>query len=64
LKKLMKGRKLELRRETLANLVKGGYADEGTTVPIVDTVYSKRPDCVPLSTHCESADTNCTACIA
>jgi hypothetical protein len=63
LKKQMKGKKLELRRETLANLVKGGYLDEGTTVPIKDTVYSKS-DCVPLSTRCESADTNCMACVA
>ena len=52
---------LVLRRETLASLV-GGYLDP--MVPINDTVYSKRPDCVPLSTHCESADTGCTACWA
>ena len=61
MKKRIEVRKLVLRRETLASLV-GGYLDP--TVPINDTVYSKRPDCVPLSTHCESADTGCTACWA
>jgi hypothetical protein len=61
-KKRINPKKMVLRRETLANLVGGLMPAEGTTIN--DTVYSKRPDCVPLSTHCQSADTNCTACIA
>lgn len=61
MKKRIEKRKMVLRKETLANLVTGGMA-EGTT--IVDTVYSKRPDCVPLSTHCDSMDASCTYTVA
>ena len=58
--------KLQLRRETLANLVGGLVPFDGveTTSIYEDTVYSKRPDCAPLTAKCPSADTRCTACVA
>jgi hypothetical protein len=62
MKKRIATTKMVLRRETLANLVVGGLAPEGP--PINDTVYSKRPDCVPLSTHCNSMDASCTYTVA
>ena len=66
MKKRTTVKKLQLRRETLANLVGGLVPFDGveTTSIYEDTVYSKREDCAPLSAKCPSADTRCTACVA